>query len=525
MEDASGPLPHQAKPDERREDYHMDFQNEMYERMPPSRAPSGVGDDSGVGDGSEPHGGLIDDLLGPHFRSRYRDSGIHIHIGTVHYHREPPSLPGLYRGPVYQGVNQQPPPPCSPLSNNQYASSPLPNQYHQSRSGHVRNMRPHPSQSDVFGNVSLRQPSTVIKGTEDGTRTARGKTEASTSNYISLAECNTTDTVNSMEGGFHSVIIEPSEQVIDGVPTHYEVNLRLSEDDPVMYTGELKCVPSVPELRPPTAALHRPRSTIYINNAYVSQNKKTVIEGVEEADYVNYNQPFTKAQAYRIGNAGSPGSPPMGQTSRPVRPVGQTSTPELRKTSQSDTEDKAPTEHRLSRGLYSRRELASSGKIGGGRMWKSAANLTESVPAVRPKEGSVMCSKFTCISEGFHPDIEDDNEKAHIKECLHNKGKSGNWVMLTLQNHPVNRYCLEVKYQDDVLSFPVMLTRKKKYKIDPSRKGFKCLCKLIEFYKKNKLPSCNVNLGSPFPKSSIPPTEAEADCSDEVIRQYAGIRL
>lgn len=55
--------------------------------------------------------------------------------------------------------------------------------------------------------------------------------------------------------------------------------------------------------------------------------------------------------------------------------------------------------------------------------------------------------------------------------------------------------------------------------------GFKCICKLVEFYKKNKLPSCNLNLGIPFPKSLIPPTEAEADCSDEVKRQYAGIRL
>ncbi|XP_061177428.1 uncharacterized protein LOC133186209 [Saccostrea echinata] len=523
MEDASGPLPHQDKTDARREEYHMDFQNELYERMPPSTAPSGVGDDSGLGDGSEPHGGLIDDLLGPHFRSRFRDSGIHIHIGTVHYHREPPPLPGMYRGPVYHGLTQQPPQPCSPLSGNQYASSPALHQYHQSSSSHVGNMQPHPSRSGVLENFSLRQPNTVIKGTEDETHKAKGKTEASTSNYISLAECNTSDTVNSMEGGFHSVVLEPSEQIIDGVPTHYEVNLKLSEDDPVMYTGELKCVPSVPDVRPPTAALHRPRSTIYINSAYISQNKKTVVEGVQEADYVNYNQPFTKAQAYRIGSAGAPGSPPMGQTSRPVPPMEQTSTPELRMTTQSETEDKAPPEHRFNRGLYSRRE-SSSEKIGG-RIWRSAANLSETVPVVRPRESSATCSKFTCISEGFHPDIEDDNEKAHIKECLHNKGKSGNWVVLTLQNHPVNRFCLEVKYQDDVLSFPVMLTRKRKYKIDPSRKGFKCLCKLIDFYKKNKLPSCNVNLGSAFPKSSIPPTEAEADCSDEVLRQYAGIRL
>ena len=56
-------------------------------------------------------------------------------------------------------------------------------------------------------------------------------------------------------------------------------------------------------------------------------------------------------------------------------------------------------------------------------------------------------------------------------------------------------------------------------------KGFKCICKLIEFYKKHKLPSCNVNLGTPFPRYLIPPAEAEADCSDEVKLQYAGIRL
>lgn len=482
--------------------YQADFRHNVMEQLPSSSAPSGIEDDYGYTDeASEIHGGgLLEDLLGPRFKSRNKDSGIHIHIGEVHYHREP-NPQGLYTDPSRYGYTQQPPQPCHPVKKNQYGSSTFPYSDHHSSTGRIRKVQ-HP-QPDVFENFTLQRPDTDAKVDENDLAQAQPDSEsASTSEkYIPLSACvSPSDTA--FEDSLSRLRITQSEQVINGVPTHLDISMEMDGDKSVMWTGQLKCAPSAPDLRPPSGAIHRPKSVIYINSAHIGQGK-TVIDGAEEVDYVNYNQPFTKAQAYRIASAGPPSSPDSPR----------------RVSSFYNKNRQTPNEHRISV------PASHLGKIGR-KTWKSTSNLQENAPCDEPnKRGATKCSTFYCVPEGFHPDIEDDNEKAHIKECLNIKGKSGNWVILPLQSHPLNRFCLEVKSQDEVLSFPVMLTHKMKYKIDPSRKGFKCICKLVEFYKKNKLPSCNLNLGIPFPKSLIPPTEAEADCSDEVKRQYAGIRL
>lgn len=498
MGDGSRILLNKIYDERQQENYHADFRDNVMEQLPTSSAPSGIEDDSGFTDeASEIHrGGLIEDLLGPRFKQRNRDAGIHIHIGAVHYHGEPHPQ-GLYNDPSRYGYTQQPPQPCHPLRKNQYASSTVPYSDHHSSAGHIRVQRRH---SNVFENFTLQRPDTDTKVDEDELGQAKLDSEsASTSEkYVPLSACvSPSDTA--FEDNVSRLRITQSEQVINGVPSHLDISVEMEGDKSVMWTGKLQCAPSAPDLRPPSAALHRPKSVIYINSAHIGKGK-TVIDGAEEVDYVNYNQPFTKAQAYRIASAGAPSSPDSPR---------RVSTHYIRN-------KQTPVEHKLP---------AASSCLGR-KTWKSTTNLTENTSFNESnKKSGTKCSTFYCVPEGFHPDIEDDNEKAHIKECLYIKGKSGNWVILPLQSHPLNRFCLEVKSQDEVLSFPVMLTHKKKYKIDPSRKGFKCICKLVEFYKKNKLPSCNMNLGIPFPKSLIPPTEAEADCSDEVKRQYAGIRL
>lgn len=66
----------------------------------------------------------------------------------------------------------------------------------------------------------------------------------------------------------------------------------------------------------------------------------------------------------------------------------------------------------------------ASGNVAGRKTWKSTTNLTENTSFNESiKKGSTKCSTFYCVPEGYHPDIEDDNEKAHIKECLYMKGK------------------------------------------------------------------------------------------------------
>lgn len=66
----------------------------------------------------------------------------------------------------------------------------------------------------------------------------------------------------------------------------------------------------------------------------------------------------------------------------------------------------------------------ASENLTGRKTWKSTTNLTENTSFNESnKKGGTKCSTFYCVPEGFHPDIEDDNEKAHIKECLCIKGK------------------------------------------------------------------------------------------------------
>lgn len=123
MENAPGFLPEEIDSGgQNRGGYRSAFEADMLEELPSSSLPSGIEDDSGYTDEtSEIRAGLIDDLLGPSYGSRYKDSGIHIHIGAVHYYRERPTQ-GLYAGPNPQGYAQHPPQPCHPLSKT-YASS------------------------------------------------------------------------------------------------------------------------------------------------------------------------------------------------------------------------------------------------------------------------------------------------------------------------------------------------------------------------------------------------------------------
>lgn len=56
------------------------------------------------------------------------------------------------------------------------------------------------------------------------------------------------------------------------MPSHLEVSMEMDGDESVMWTGELKCVPSVPDLRPrPSAAAppHRPKSVLYVNSVHI----------------------------------------------------------------------------------------------------------------------------------------------------------------------------------------------------------------------------------------------------------------
>lgn len=124
MGDGSRILLNKIYDERQQENYHADFRDNVMEQLPASSAPSGIEDDSGFTDeASEIHrGGLIEDLLGPRFKQRNRDAGIHIHIGAVHYHGEPHPQ-GLYNDPSRYGYTQQPPQPCHPLRKNQYASS------------------------------------------------------------------------------------------------------------------------------------------------------------------------------------------------------------------------------------------------------------------------------------------------------------------------------------------------------------------------------------------------------------------
>lgn len=124
MGDGSRILLNKIYDERQQENYHADFRDNVMEQLPASSAPSGIEDDSGFTDeASETHrGGLIEDLLGPRFKQRNRDAGIHIHIGAVHYHGEPHPQ-GLYNDPSRYGYTQQPPQPCHPLRKNQYASS------------------------------------------------------------------------------------------------------------------------------------------------------------------------------------------------------------------------------------------------------------------------------------------------------------------------------------------------------------------------------------------------------------------
>lgn len=124
MGDGSGIFLNRIYDEHQQENYKADFRDNVMEQLPSSSAPSGIEDDSGYTDeASDLHGGgLIEDLLGPQFKRRNKDAGIHIHIGAVHYHREPHPQ-GLYSDPSRYGYTQQPPQPCHPLRKNQYASS------------------------------------------------------------------------------------------------------------------------------------------------------------------------------------------------------------------------------------------------------------------------------------------------------------------------------------------------------------------------------------------------------------------
>lgn len=47
-----------------------------------------------------------------------------------------------------------------------------------------------------------------------------------------------------------------------------------------MWTGKLQCAPSAPDLRPPSAALHRPKSVIYINSAHIGKAGQVMIDPI-----------------------------------------------------------------------------------------------------------------------------------------------------------------------------------------------------------------------------------------------------
>lgn len=80
--------------------------------------------------------------------------------------------------------------------------------------------------------------------------------------------------------------------------------------------------------------------------------------------------------------------------------------------------------HEEWRSLYILHLHNASENVAGRKTWKSTTNLTENTSFNESnKKGSTKCSTFYCVPEGYHPDIEDDNEKAHIKECLYMKGK------------------------------------------------------------------------------------------------------
>lgn len=54
--------------------------------------------------------------------------------------------------------------------------------------------------------------------------------------------------------------------------------MEMEGDKSVMWTGKLQCAPSAPDLRPPSAALHRAKSVIYINSAHIGQVGQVTIK-------------------------------------------------------------------------------------------------------------------------------------------------------------------------------------------------------------------------------------------------------
>lgn len=172
----------------------------------------------------------------------------------------------------------------------------------------------------------------------------------------------------------------------------------------------------------------------------------------------------------------------------------------------------------------------------------SAGSMSQSVPNIaistridtcyecrNQKRGGFFTSRQklprNCTLEGFHY-ITDVNEVEFMKEILEKNGKIGNWFITPTSNQPGYHGCLYVKDKREVISYPVALNKKRKCFLDFNmRKSFPCLCRLTEFYKSNHLPSININLGHPLPKSAFPDMNFGADGIGTITEQYAGIRM